>query len=131
MLRTNSKAVKEKIREYILNHYCKVAEDYKLRPTEDFDEAATHIMYYFFLEKVKLDKRKHFTTYQLFKDWLSGLAILIDTDYFVKPVAKEIVAEWLEESETEKDKYTESQAEDLITKLLFRELYPYYDPYRS
>lgn len=65
---------------------------------------------------------KNYLTYSDFKEYLQGLPSVIDTNYYYNRSAVQQLGEWLEETESERNKYSESQAEELITKLIFKEL---------
>lgn len=134
MLKSNSKQVKEAINAYILENYNNEEED-----ITDLEEIKKDILRSCF--EAKINTFRHLTGYErirhieeyirhfyknsyfeIFKDWCQGLPSIFDTCYYYNVNAKEIIKEWLQETEEEADKYTEDQAEELITKLLYREL---------
>ena len=47
---------------------------------------------------------------------------MVDSSYYCNVSAIDLLAEWLEETEEEKKRFTEEQAEEKITWLLYREL---------
>lgn len=126
MLKTNSKQVKEKVLNYIIDS----VEDWEL-DNQDLAEAWQSYKYYGTKEynkaicKTILDiiiKEKHinYVSYYEFKDYCQGLPSILDCNYYYNVSAKKIIKEWLEETDEEADKYTEEQAEELITRLLYR-----------
>lgn len=122
MLKTNSKKAMENIRAYICEdaeylNECAEYDGVKLTTAADFAAYA----YDLFLEQKKGDKRR-LSVYALFVEWASGLALGGMFDYYYRPTAKRILGDILEESEAEREKYTESQAEALLTLLIFREM---------
>lgn len=66
--------------------------------------------------------RKGYTNEQVFIDWAQGLPSVLDTCYFYNRSAIDDLGEILEQSEREKAKYTEQEAEQLLTHLIYREL---------
>ena len=131
MLKSNSKYTKEKIKNWILS-----AVSFKGRPEEDkklnYEEIRQKIRYYCQMEKIgcgadapaRLKKYYSDSYYIMFEDWVQGLPSLLDTaQYFYSGSACELLADWLQETPQEAAKYSEMQAEDKITKLLYREIY--------
>lgn len=124
MLRTNNKAVKEKIRKYIMDGFEPESygyEGFEKVNRENFSCVAHAIFECFYDEKIKYDNRK-LSKYELFEEWTSGLCSMINTSYWYNTSAIELVGNWLEQTEEERNKYTESDAEILVTKLIYREL---------
>ena len=131
MLRTNNKKVTEKIKKQILISFKKwTSENEELQPfiynIETFEEAKIIIIKKFILEMLNNENTKkyyNYNTFKAFKDWMEGLITIIDTSYFTKPIAKKIIIELLEETEEEAKRFTEDQAEELITKLYYNVLF--------
>lgn len=131
MLKTNSKKVKETIKTYIIDNFkdwleenIQYNETLKNIDTDDYTSVCNQIVKQFHIEKVKLDKQyeaRKITLQELFSDWCSELCSIIDTNYYLHS-AVDLLGEWLEETEEEKARYTESQAQKLITNLLYREI---------
>ena len=117
MLRSNSKAVVEKIRKYIVDG---IDPDYfGLSEVPDFTTACKLILTACENEKRYNRSRSGFET---FKDWTQGLPSAFNTMYYYNVSAVDLLADWLEETESEKEKYSESEAEEMITWLIYREL---------
>lgn len=135
MLKSNSKFTKEKIKEYILNCWeeyefkdeledipqdfagicktiCEIVKDEKL-PKNPQNRRSYLIMYY------------HNNYYEMFENWTRGLPALLDCCYWLYYLLdpREVIKQWLQETEEEAAKYTEEQAAILITKLLYREIF--------
>lgn len=126
MLKTNSKVVRQKIRNYIE----KQAKDelvfnYGISASElnSFSNIAKNIIACYH-EETKFDSfvRKHGYTFEIFCDWAQGLPMGGLFLYYYSISAVNLVKGILEETETEASKYTESQAEDLLTRLIYKEL---------
>ena len=123
-LKTNSKAVKDKIKQYICDsfHNSDFEEWNKVQIT-DYSEICYTILHEFYIEKIHLDFQKGRRPYQdYFIKWCGGLPSILDTCYYYNVSAVDLLGDWLEQTEKERNKYSESQAEELITKLLYREL---------
>ena len=120
MLKSNSKKAVENIKVYIIERFEPCGYDFEGNES-DFKEVATFIYKCFYNEMVKYDKRR-MTEQALFFDWCSGLPSILDTCYYYNRSAVDDLAAILEESEVEKAKYTEEQAEERLTYLIYREI---------
>lgn len=119
MLKTNSKPALINLRKYIADNTS--PENYGFEPITEFKPAARFIMTCFYNEKVKNDKRR--MNYQdLFIEWLAGLPTVFDSCYYYNRSAKDDIGGILEETEQEKDKFTEEQACDLLSRIIYREI---------
>lgn len=125
MLRTNSKKAKENTKKYIIKIYNNNA-DYSNRKiktdTKDYNKIIQNIKDIFNLE-VGNWYSKQVGQYNAFIYWCEGLPSIIDTCYYYNRSAKEDIAKILEETEEEKNRYTEEQAEQLLTKLIYKEVF--------
>ena len=119
MLRTNSKKAAENIRVYIMGNF--MPEGYTDNPPQKFPEIAAFILDTFRSEKYwcPQDVRNEAAA---FADWCAGLPSVLDTLYFYNRSAVDDLGAILEETEQEKTRYTEQQAEQLLTSLIYREL---------
>ena len=120
MLKSNSKKAVENIRVYVINNFEPCGYDFE-GSAEDFKTVAQFIYECFVDEKVKHDKRR-MTEQALFFEWCSGLPSILDTCYYYNRSAVDDLAVILEETESEKSKYTEAQAEERLTYLIYREI---------
>lgn len=123
MLRTNSKKAAENIRAYIVNGF--TPEGYTDNPPQEFPKIAAFILDTFRSEKYWClqDVRYYHGCERLaFRDWCAGLAGVLDTCYFYNRSAVDDLGAILEETEQEKARYTEQQAEQRLTDLIYREL---------
>ncbi len=124
MLRTNSKQARENIRTYIIEHFDPCGYDLDTTP-ETFPEIAAAILDTFRSEKPYSDKyiyRYGLSEQAVFTEWCAGLPSIIDTCYYYNRSAVDDLAAILEESDTEKARYNERDAEKLLTYLIYREL---------
>lgn len=62
------------------------------------------------------------SSFEMFRDWAQGLPTAFNTLYYYNVSAVDLLADWLNETDSEKARFTEEQAEERITALLFREL---------
>ena len=148
MLKMNSKKAIENIREYIIDNVTNGIEEAIefLLNYSDEENASEKAAYYediltainsnasdafkkvagaindrFYIEKVKLDKSKA-TRQQLFYDWCQGLPSFLDTCYYYNRSAVDDLGAILEETEEEKARFTEQEAAEKLTYLIYREL---------
>lgn len=125
MLKTNSKKACENIRAYIMQD-----SDY-LSECAEFDgvtlnDRADYLAYAWrlFTEQKKHDIEQNYSNpnFGIFKDWAQGLALGGLFCYYYNRSAVDDLGAILEESEEEKAKYTEREAEEMLTRLIYREL---------
>lgn len=142
MKKTNSKQVREAIVKMIMDNATDWVNDNREYFREDpnraqfadidpqnrdeFPKLCDLIRYEFYIEKVENDKlyRAGRTTRQeLFEDWARGLASAIPTDFWTyHEDPRDILGDILEQTETERRKYTEEQSALLLTRLIYREI---------
>nr|DAT64881.1 MAG TPA: hypothetical protein [Caudoviricetes sp.] len=123
MLKTNSKKAAENIRAYIMNGF--TPENYTDNPPEDFPEIARFILATFKSEKYSTPEDfRYYRNNELaaFADWCAGLPSALDTCYYYNRSAVDDLGAILEETDEEKARYTEEQAEKTLTLLIYREL---------
>lgn len=140
MLRSNSKQARENIRAYIVDHFdgTNYAPDFDyieqaqkdtaqgIRNVDIFSMVAHAIAATFYDEKCRFDNRfkaGRISRYELFEDWCAGLPSILDTCYYYNRSAVDDLGAILEESDEEKAKFTEQQAEKRLTQLIYREIY--------
>lgn len=119
MLKTNSKQARENIKNYIVANAD--FDNYGEETPEDFPVLAAAI-----LEKFRKEKQYTAHLFQneqaLFIDWCSGLPSCLDCCYYYNRSAVDDLGTILEETEEEKERFDESAAEDLLSRLIYREL---------
>lgn len=123
MLKTNSKQARENIRNYIIKHFD--ASNYTETPPETWHDIATFIYktfednkYYSF----EYMRAKRMSYQDVFIDWCQGLPSILDTCYYYNRSAVDDLAEILEENESEKARFSESDAEKMLSTLIYMEL---------
>ncbi len=131
MLKTNTKKARENIRKYILDIYEPV--DYTNNNIDTnkqtFEEIAEVIKEVFKLEKLNNENarqyyyRKNYSMYEIFKEWCKGLPSIIDTCYYYNRSAVKDLGDILEETEEERSRFTEAEAEEKLTYLIYREIF--------
>ena len=148
MLKMNSKKAIENIREYIIDNVTNGIEEAIefLLNYSDEENASEKAAYYediltainsnasdafkkvagaindrFYIEKVKNDSTNA-TRQQLFIDWCGGLPSFFDTCYYYNRSAVDDLGAILEETEEEKARFTEAEAAEKLTYLIYREL---------
>ena len=123
MLKTNSKKARENFRNYIIARF--TPEGYTDNPPQEFPEIARFILATFRSEKYYLPEDFRYyrnNEFAAFADWCAGLPGVLDTYYYCSRSAIDDLGAILEESEEEKARYTEAQAESTLTLLIYREL---------
>lgn len=124
MLKTNSKQARENIRAYIMNNFDPCGYDVNQKP-ETFDDAARIILDVFRSEKFHLPSDIRYYSgieSRAFSDWCAGLPSILDTCYYYNRSAVADLAAILEETDAESKRYSETDAEKLLTYLIYREL---------
>jgi hypothetical protein len=140
MIKSNSKQAKQAIRNYIVEHFDGTnyspdfdyiaqaqADNTAGRLTIDIFSMVAHaIAATFYSEKCRYDNRYKagkISRFDLFADWCSGLPSILDTCYYYNRSAVDDLAGILQETEAEKAKFSESEAEKRLTWLIYREIY--------
>ena len=120
MLRTNSKQARQNVQQYIIDHFdgC----NYDIETPATFQEAADIILCIFRNENPAIGSYARMTEGERFAEWAAGLPSILDTCYYYNRSAVDDLGEILEETTEEKARYSESQAETLLTSLIYREL---------
>ena len=127
MLKTNSKKACENIRAYIMNDFDYINERANYNGIElDKDNQLSVISYawkIFKNEKARdIENNYSNPNFAIFKDWAQGLALGWLFCYYYNRSAVDDLGAILEETEEEKARYTESQAEEMLTRLIYREM---------
>lgn len=119
MIRSNSKKAIENIRKYIIDNFESYDRDINF---EDFKEVRDYIKEVFDIELGNF-RVKQIGLYNAFKEWCQGLPSVLDTCYYYNRSAIKDLGDILEESEEERNKYSEEDAEERLTQLIFREVF--------
>lgn len=121
MLRTTCKKALDNIRAYILENTDISGYD-KYEEPETFEEAALIIWDEFQSAKKYELCRPRTNIQECFIDWCAGLPSILDTCYYYNRSAVDDLGEILEETAEEKARFTESQAEQQLSWLIYREI---------
>ena len=122
MLRSNSKKARENIREYIMQD-ADILEEYEITPGTEKETIAS--MYGIFLDEMQYtisNYRGRASEYDIFKSWAQGLALGGLFCYYYNRSAVDDLGDILEETPEERAKYSEQEAEEMLTKLIYREM---------
>lgn len=120
MLKTNSKKARENIRLYIVDNF--TPENYTDNSPQEWPEVATFILDTFKSEKPPVGIYARMTEQERFTDWAQGLPSVLDCCYYYNRSAVDDLGAILEETDAEKARYSEQQAENLLSYLIYREL---------
>lgn len=129
MRRTNSKEAMEAIKNAIIESYNNCEEYYTFdggQMKTEYNGICADILNAFYIEKCKYDNRYNagrISKQDLFMDWMQGLPSALDiADDIFLGSAVDWLGEILEQTEQEKAKYTDEQAEKTACYLIYREL---------
>lgn len=129
-MKTNNKKVIENINNYIIA-CCVPALIEETPESATLEEKKEIILKKFIHEKLKNYNYNIFETlkrfynnsiYEAFKDWAQGLPCGALFCYYYNTSAVDLVGGWLEQTEEERNRYNEQDAEELASRLIFREL---------
>lgn len=120
MLKTNSKQARQNVQAYIMEHFdgC----NHEITAPETFPETARIIMDVFNSEKPAEGGYSRMSEQERFTEWAAGLPSILDTCYYYNRSAVDDLGQILEETEQEKARFTEQQAEQRLTYLIYSEL---------
>lgn len=128
MLKTNSKKARANLMKYIRDYSLdELTGNYGI-PVEELetdDQIRLQIWNIFKREKVKHDlrfKKKKIGFYALFCEWVQGLPMGNMFCYLYNRSAVDDLGTILEETESEKARFTEEQAMTRLTDLIYREI---------
>lgn len=121
MLKTNSKIVKERIRQFILDNT--TLENYDIDTTGwSWEQCAVKIRE-ICLDEISGDYYcRTMSEQQRFEHWVKGLPSAFDCEFLYRTSAIDDLGKILEETDEEKSKYTERDAENLFINLIWREI---------
>lgn len=126
MLKTNSKKARENVRNYILTDADYIAERIGCDPDTLTEAQILRSVWEIFTDEyynqTHPTRRNRLTASDLFAEWASGLALGGLFLYYYNVSAVKVLGDILEETEEERNRYTEEQAESLLTLLIFREV---------
>ena len=117
MLRTTTRKAKDNIRKYIIDH----APEEMTENGEDF-AAVARAIFDRFKEEKSGEYYKRFPELEVFTDWAQGLACDGLFLYYYNTPAIDAIGDILEETQEERERYTEDQAEERLTWLIYREI---------
>ncbi len=128
MRRTNTTQAKEEIKAYILAHAN--YEDLGLQKGASFEVVAQALRDR--IEREVGGPSSHWKNrYEMFQYWCSGLPGALDTCYYYNRSAVDDLGDICGETKEERSRYSEAEAEDMLTRLLCREIYGAKEPEHS
>ena len=122
MLRTNSKKARANVIEYIKQDAGYLEDNYEYIAETDQEFLASVYGVFLSEKSYELQKNKYINQYSLFKEWAQGLAMGGLFCYYYNRSAVDDLGDILEETEEERQRYSESEAEEMLTRLIFREV---------
>lgn len=135
MLKSNTKKVRENIKQYIID-YCNIegvdleqmteqeiaetiASKFRKEKLENYNYSIDKVLKYFYKDSV----------YMAFKFWMQGLPCGGLGCYYYNRSAIKDVMQILEETEEEASKFTETEAEEKMSSLLYSYIFRYINFY--
>ena len=120
MIKSNSKQARENIKAFIIKNFN--FEDNPTIEKDDFSQIAKRVLASFNNYISESDKNRNLAA--VFYDYASGLpgTLSFDDIFLGCDAARDTLADILQESDAEKEKYTESDAEKFLVNLIYREL---------
>ena len=125
MIRSNSKKARENVRQYILEdaEYLNERAEYDGRELKTDDEMIAYAFEIFEEEKkYEIEKNYHNPNFGIFLDWARGLAMGNLFCYYYNRSAVEDLGNILEETKEERQKFSEQQDEEFLSRLIYREM---------
>lgn len=122
MLRTNSKKAIDNLKKWTVEHFDADGYNDFNGDKNNFSDCAKFIYRVFLREKYEGAEHYYRNTrmQDIFADWCAGLPSVLDTaDYYYTRRAVDVLGEILEETDEEKARYTQTQAEKLLSALLW------------
>lgn len=121
MLRSNSNKFREKVQNFIIANSDFEGYDMGYYGFEDTPKKLNEICYALLcIAESEVDK--FHSDYAMLEYWMRGLPSAFCCDDFLLKSATDLLADWYEETETEKSKFAEEQAEQRIIYLISAEI---------
>ena len=120
MLKTNSKAVRERIQHFINTHVD--FSGYDLEKTPETTPEINKAIFSCFLSESGFSRNVN--EQERFIEWCSGLPSVLDCAFYYNS-AVEMLGDILEETPSERAKYTEEQSERVFSYLMYKEVKRY------
>ena len=121
MLKSNSKKAMENVKNYILENF--TPDSYTTEAPTETRDIMQFIYNCFISEKFSIENEKRYykyNEYTAFVDWCAGLPSVLDTCYYYNRSAVDDLGAILEETEAEKSRYNEAEAEKMLTYLIYK-----------
>ena len=125
MLKTNSKEARKRIQAYIIENYS--PDNYEPGTPEADAETLPQIATVILKDVKRVNgcdvaRNKNYTWFDAFCEWAAGLPGLLDTCYYYNRSAVDDLGNILQETDAEKARYTERDAEKMLSRLIYNEL---------
>jgi len=134
MLKTNSKKAIENIKAYIVkgfdgtnyeprfNYIDEAIEDNKHGANIDIFSLVANAIYSTFVDEYIHEYNRKRNKQEVFIEWCTCLPSILDTCYYYNRSAVTDLGDILEQTEEERNRYTEEQAEETLSRLIYREI---------
>ena len=123
MIRTNSKQLREKVKAFISQIFDASSYDREDLNSAPIEEQLQFIALTCWHEKGFEVEKNRASFQDMFIEWCQGLPSLIDTAiYYCHSSAVDLVGDMLEQTQEERAKYSEPEAERLLSYFIYREV---------
>jgi hypothetical protein len=137
MLKSNSKEAIERIKDYVCNnvnfdtdtvnekYYYVMDLEKRHENGENIDmfSVYAHALYNIMYEEVIAQTNIKRSFQDSFVYWCEGLPSCFDTGYYYNRSAVDDLGDILEQTEMQRHKYSEAEAEEKLSQLIFREIF--------
>lgn len=124
-IKTNSKQAITAVHNYIMDGFS-IDSDKGIIDADNYNRdfpTIAKLIFDDFINQKGWEIGRFGSTQQLFVDWLQGLPSVIDSCYYYNRSAVQDLGNILNQTESERNRYTEQQAEQTLSYLIFREIY--------
>ena len=123
MLKTNSKEFKTKIKNWIVENFDSSSYEPEEKKPANYEEIKQFIARICWRELGFEVRIQHATVQKMFIHWCEGLPSCLNTAaYLCHCSAVDLVGDILQQTKEERNKYSEREAEQLMTYLIYKEL---------
>lgn len=119
MLRTNSKKAQANLEKFILDGCDFDGYDFEKTPSTP-NECMKAIYDEFVKEAYSTPSERSQNEQEAFINWLQWLPSIIDSSYYYNVSAVETLGDILEETKEERARFSESEAESLLSYMIYR-----------
>lgn len=125
MIKSNSKAAKAAIRQWIIDNYNPEFASVYPVAENDLKQIAISVLSKFERQAYSVPNEWRQNRQTAFVDWMNALPGILDPGFLYWKTGKNsvmLIAEWLQETEEQSEKYDQRSADIFALSLIYREL---------